>query len=234
MILKVVDETGNRYGRLTVLKRAGSIGGAAAWECQCDCGNITIVRGKDLRNKSHGTRSCGCLISEKNSINEVGNRYEKLVVLQRIGITTDREILWECQCDCGNKIITRGSSLRRGYTKSCGCIKSNGEAAIQKKLDELSISYAREFSFKDFICHTMPYRFDFAIFKNQKLVCLIEFQGRQHTDSSDIWYRPEDDQNKRNYCQNNNIPLYEIFYNENVEQRLIEILQKEGVLIGAG
>lgn len=50
---KLIDETGNRYGRLIVIKFA-RIGrrGTAYWLCQCDCGNETIVEGKELRKGS--------------------------------------------------------------------------------------------------------------------------------------------------------------------------------------
>lgn len=61
--MRVIDETGNRYGRLTVIERSSSVRGAAAWLCQCDCGNTTVVIGTLLR-KEDGTRSCGCLSVE--------------------------------------------------------------------------------------------------------------------------------------------------------------------------
>ncbi len=54
------DETGNRYGMLTVEKFVGSWRGkGAAWLCECDCGNETIVTGVNLRRGY--TRSCGCI-----------------------------------------------------------------------------------------------------------------------------------------------------------------------------
>lgn len=34
------------------------------------------------------------------------------------------EVFWDCQCECGNFITVRGYSLRKGITKSCGCIKN--------------------------------------------------------------------------------------------------------------
>lgn len=55
------DEIGNKYGRLTVIESAGSTDEYCSrllWKCQCECGNVTIVRGSLLRN-GH-TRSCGC------------------------------------------------------------------------------------------------------------------------------------------------------------------------------
>jgi hypothetical protein len=56
--------TGNRYGRLTVLRRANSIYLQAkpVWRCVCDCGNITEVRSDLLRRGK--TSSCGCLFRE--------------------------------------------------------------------------------------------------------------------------------------------------------------------------
>src|SRR5271157_758266 len=52
------DLTGQRFGRLLVVKRAGSLRGAQ-WECQCDCGNTTLACAGDL--KKGRPRSCGCL-----------------------------------------------------------------------------------------------------------------------------------------------------------------------------
>ena len=60
--LNFVDLTGQKFGKLTVLKRANDIGARVAWECQCECGNTTIVQGNNLKN-GH-TTSCGCINSK--------------------------------------------------------------------------------------------------------------------------------------------------------------------------
>lgn len=54
----VKDETGNVYGKLTVIHFSEIRHKLAHWMCQCECGNTTIVAGSDLRKKS--TVSCGC------------------------------------------------------------------------------------------------------------------------------------------------------------------------------
>lgn len=60
---KVTDLTGQRFGRLTVIERAGSNKqGRAMWLCRCDCGNTKIVIGHNLQSGS--TRSCGCISKE--------------------------------------------------------------------------------------------------------------------------------------------------------------------------
>ena len=56
--MKIIDLTGQRFGRLVVLERAESRGGATYWRCQCDCGNIREVYAADLRSGKH--KSCGC------------------------------------------------------------------------------------------------------------------------------------------------------------------------------
>lgn len=67
---KVVDETGNRYGKLVVISRntdpEKQVDGRAMWNCQCDCGNTCIVAGKSLRT-GH-VNSCGCKIRSKGEI----------------------------------------------------------------------------------------------------------------------------------------------------------------------
>lgn len=57
---KPIDETGNRYGMLTVVKRVYPKGhrSGAYWLCECDCGGRTVVLGGNLR--AGNTTSCGC------------------------------------------------------------------------------------------------------------------------------------------------------------------------------
>lgn len=60
MSRKVIDLTGQRFGRLTVISRTQNTKkGQTRWLCRCDCGNESIVTGANLRNGN--TRSCGCL-----------------------------------------------------------------------------------------------------------------------------------------------------------------------------
>lgn len=56
---KLIDLSGQRFGRLVVVKEAGrSSNGKALWLCECDCGNRRIFYGEKLRCGE--TRSCGC------------------------------------------------------------------------------------------------------------------------------------------------------------------------------
>jgi hypothetical protein len=52
------DETGNRYGRLTVLCFDKMQNGQPLFACRCECGQEVPVRGANLRRGN--TKSCGC------------------------------------------------------------------------------------------------------------------------------------------------------------------------------
>ena len=210
---KVIDETGNQYGLLTVIERAGSNRtGQALWKCKCKCGNETIVEGTRLRYGD--TKSCGCLIG-KNNVKLIlpGTRFGHLTVLQRVG-SKDNRAIYKCRCDCGNITIVSSNALKRGNTQSCGCIRlSKGEEKIMSLLQKNNISYIREFSFSN--CKSIKnYKIPFDFYVNNTY--LIEYDGIQHTEpafgqeSFEITQR--NDKVKNEYCKTHNIPLIRIPY----------------------
>lgn len=71
--MKALDLTGQRFGALTVIERAGSHkcdtmypygppgrASFSTWLCRCDCGREKVVIGTNLR--SGHTKSCGCMM----------------------------------------------------------------------------------------------------------------------------------------------------------------------------
>lgn len=50
-----------------------------------------------------------------------GGRFTRIKVISLFGIEKNKAI-WNCKCDCGNEKKISGNSLRRGLTKSCGCL----------------------------------------------------------------------------------------------------------------
>ena len=60
----LIEMTGQRFGRLTIIGRAPNNGksGNAFWHCRCDCGGENVVWAPSLRQGK--SRSCGCLQSE--------------------------------------------------------------------------------------------------------------------------------------------------------------------------
>ena len=60
------------------------------------------------------------------AINMVGRRFGRLTVIERVPIphyTVNNHAWWRCKCDCGTVIETSGANLRRGSTRSCGCLR---------------------------------------------------------------------------------------------------------------
>lgn len=55
------------------------------------------------------------------TLNLKGTKAGRLLVLRKVGSDIQKRILWECQCDCGNIVIIKSSSLKT--TKSCGCLR---------------------------------------------------------------------------------------------------------------
>lgn len=75
---KLIDLSGQRFGRLTVIKKAESSKGKTKWHCKCDCGRETTVFGCNL--KKGVAKSCGCLRNEATSERRTshGQRWTRL------------------------------------------------------------------------------------------------------------------------------------------------------------
>ena len=123
---KLIDLTGQKFGRWTVLSRAekpvGSTSSSAFWLCECECGTKKIVSGNVL--KQGKSKSCGCLNKEPKADDLTGQRFGYLTVLQRVEKPSHikgNDAYWLCKCDCGNKKVIIGKSLKNGHTITCGC-----------------------------------------------------------------------------------------------------------------
>ena len=69
-IEKLINLTGQKFGRLTVIKREyPNRNKKPQWLCKCECGTEKIIDGASLRT-GH-TKSCGCL--QKETVENIGN-----------------------------------------------------------------------------------------------------------------------------------------------------------------
>lgn len=66
-----------------------------------------------------------------------GQKFGRLTVMKMVTDYTKfsdkRKDMWECKCECGlasseMPIVVRGTYLRNGHTKSCGCLKKEANA----------------------------------------------------------------------------------------------------------
>ena len=170
-------------------------------------------------------RSCGCLQKEaarKAKEKDITNqRFGYLIAREPVGISSHRETIWYCEClRCGGHKEVPIGLLTSGRTQSCGCVsKSLGEAKIEEILKENNLSYKCQFSFEDCLSDkNSKLFFDFAVFEQDKIQFLIEYQGIQHYQESvfskyePLEERQKRDNIKREYCKKNNIQLIEIPY----------------------
>ena len=233
---KALDLTGQRFGRLVAIRPTEKRDSQhlVIWEFQCDCGNIIERTGRQV--KRGNTQSCGCLKRERliqrnidngNKIN-MGDRFGSLVVIEDLGFrkqkSRDKRERWsKCRCDCGNIVEQRNNNLQSGAAQSCGCVKSRGEQVIAKVLREGNINFATQYSFSDLRTNKNGVlKFDFAVFKENMLYQLIEFDGRQHTFGPDAKWSNSDsletiqyrDNLKDKYCQENNLMLQRVPYTD--------------------
>ena len=208
---KAVDLIGQKFGNLIVLERDFSKkNDNAYWICKCDCGKILSVKGTYLRTGR--TKSCGCL----NQINLINQKFGYLTVLERDFSKTGK-VYWICKCDCGNIISVRGSSLKDGHTRSCGCINSKGENKIKDILSSLKIDFIQQKTF-DNLKYKDNLKFDFFL---PDYNCCIEYNGIQHYKAVEHFggilqfkKQKEKDNIKRQWCKENNIQLIEIPYTD--------------------
>lgn len=61
-----IDLTGQKFGKLKVIKLLYSTAQGNVWQCLCDCGNIVNARAQDLKNGDKV--SCGCVHSRGEMI----------------------------------------------------------------------------------------------------------------------------------------------------------------------
>jgi len=139
---KFINLTGQKFGRLTVIKRVpNNKYGGVMWLCECSCKEKKklVVRGSSLR--SGCTQSCGCLqrdkvgeIGRSRKINMAGKRFGRLVARGEVGKDKWGDYLYKCECDCGSFVVVPGKHLRSGNTQSCGCLQRDKARESYRRL----------------------------------------------------------------------------------------------------
>jgi hypothetical protein len=120
-------EEGMRFTRLVTIARMRMPDKRQlvwGWLCRCDCGVHICVFSKNLITGN--SKSCGCLPFWRKYIAGVhpGDRWGKLVAIRLAGTNRRGEVLWEYQCDCGEKVVMAHKAVLNRPVASCGCIAS--------------------------------------------------------------------------------------------------------------
>ena len=153
---------------------------------------------------------------------------------------SQKRVWWKC----GHGHEWQTTVSHRSMGSNCPiCSESKGETAITLLLTRFNIKFITQKTFKE--CKSKnPLPFDVAIDFNDKLILLIEYDGKQH-------YKPIDfagkgkihatqqlnkikkrDKIKNQYCRDNNIPLLRIPYWEfdNINKIVLKTLFRYGLL----
>lgn len=203
------------------------------WKVKClQCGEIRSVRQDNLhkfcRKCAAKNRPVGC-----NVIDDLTNkRFGNWIVLYK----SSKPNYWHCKdISTGTERDVFRGNLTSGRSRGDGSINSWGEQQILYLLNKHNITYKKEYTFQDLITDKNQHpRFDFAVFKNNKLFCLIEYDGRQHYSFDENWNMTEQDYKrlqyidnlKNEYCIKNNILLFRISYIDNIQDSINDIIQK--------
>ncbi|MBU9707134.1 DUF2726 domain-containing protein [Paenibacillus sp. AK121] len=161
----------------------------------------------------------------------LGDEYEPLEPY-----VTDKRKIKVLHKGCGTVFLAPPMTLWKGH--GCPvCRKSKGELKIVNFLNDANIEYIPQYSF-DNLKYKLKLNFDFAVFKDEKLMCLVEYDGEQHFQPVKAFGGKEGfakvkkrDQLKDQYCKENEIKLIRIPFTQfdNIEgilERELKILSK--------
>lgn len=66
-------------------------------------------------------------------INLIGQKFGRLTVIKRTNNAKDGHARWLCKCNCGKTTIAISNDLKKGTTKSCGCLQKEISIKINTK-----------------------------------------------------------------------------------------------------
>lgn len=218
-IKEVKDICGERYTILSEYKNAIE---KILLKCNI-CNNNWYVKPDHIINSKSNCPICNYILqsntqkkSQEQFIKNVFEKYDNKYIV--IGEYKNAKTKIEIKCNiCDNNWFVKPNSLLSG-SECPNCKIRKGEYLIEEYLKNKSIVYKKQYKFND-CCYKYSLFFDFAIFDNNKLLCLVEFDGIQHFEPIEHFGGIEKfkinkirDEIKNSYCFNNNIVLIRISY----------------------
>ncbi|MBS4893807.1 MAG: DUF2726 domain-containing protein [Veillonella parvula] len=192
----------------------------------------TLLKGEHACPCSQATR-LGNTDKFKRKVKEVSNG-EYIVLGEYIKANIKLKLK---HIKCGNIFETTPHKFLTGHTRCSYCNGSKGEKEVSNILKNMGIKFIREYTFND--CkYIKPLPFDFAVInKNNDVVAVIEFHGKQHYKPINFFggekefiNRIRNDNIKRKFCNSNNIPFLEIPYYkfQEMKQLIIDFFSEQG------
>ena len=117
-----INLVGLHKGKSRVVEKVeSSKAGVVLWKCECNCGEYFTKTATQISKAS--SISCGCDSVRSSDSIRVGERFERLTILEIK--TEDKYPHVFARCDCGVEKYFDSINVLRGKTKSCGCLRSD-------------------------------------------------------------------------------------------------------------
>lgn len=204
------------------------------WVCEkCESEYFSAI--KDF---NAGCRCPYCTGKAVNSTNwayankDMYNASKDKNVLKTVSCGSSLKNVWICP-NCENDYTSSFYTFSRGH-RCPACKASKGENKIKEFLEKTNIAYCAQYRISG--CKSIrPLPFDYALLDADKIVGLIEYQGRQHYEEIPYWGGKNKliecqtrDKIKEAYCCANNLPLLVIPYTEekNINSVLYAFIEK--------
>lgn len=183
---------------------------------------------------SSGRRCPYCKGGSPQSKGNFPERFEKVAngnFILKSKYKTNKDYIIVEHLVCNTEYKVRADNFLSG--KGCpACKESLGERRISNILKENNISFVAQKRFED--CKnikTLP--FDFEILNEYGTKCLIEYNGVQHYKPVKFFggeegfkQRIKNDKIKYDYCVDNNINIFYISFEDDLEERMKDIMHK--------
>lgn len=229
---KIVGKT---FGRLVIAKRLDEYipHNGYKYMCYCSCGNPEPTYTWQTNLLNQHDQSCGCIHFGKKDL--TNQKFGMLTAIKCLNISSsnDHSLLWECQCECGEKCEVSVTELTSGERTACRKHSSSyGEINIYTILRENNIDFKHQELLDEcrFPTSHLKARFDFY-FNNS----LLEYDGQQHFKwTGKGWCTEKNyidthnrDLYKNQWAWENNIPMRRIPYNYKGKLTIERILSDE-------
>lgn len=177
------------------------------------------IRGKDACPLcSHAKRLLG-MEKLKERIYKLHGNSIKIIEGQEYKSSRKYQMMFVC--NKGHEFPTKPSVIMKSGCPICN--QSHGENIVMSHLSKLGLKFEFDKPYKD-MKFIKRLKFDFAIYKNEELNCVIEFDGQHHDKPATFGVLSKEeaikrhkltierDKAKNKYCLEHNIPMLRIHY----------------------
>lgn len=176
----------------------------------------------------------------KDMMKEIDDSYSIMEDSDEYKNNSTKLKIYHAKCD--SFFYMAWSKFNQGQ-RACNCnSNSKYELRASKIMQNHGIDYRKEVVFEGLESDNgVKLRYDFGIYNDNKLLFLIEVDGEQHFNEGSFNFSKDGksrltrvqyhDKSKNKYAEENNIPLFRIKYNENIEE-VVENILKNFNLIG--